>query len=122
MARKKNKLELEKLLTELYERMNEHYELDEILLYGSYANGNPHEWSDVDVTIVSPNLTRKSILGNVMDISKKIKFYDPDLQLVAFPSKSFYQEDFIDKGFLQEIKRTGKKIYSKDTGLDFSRL
>ncbi|MDD9897808.1 MAG: nucleotidyltransferase domain-containing protein [Candidatus Melainabacteria bacterium] len=120
--RRKTKLELKKLLTELYERVNEHYELDEVLLYGSYAKGNPHEWSDVDVTLVSPNLKKKSILGNVMDISQKIKFYDPDLQLVAFPSKTYYQEDFVDKAFVQEIKKTVKKIYSKDTGLDFSLL
>lgn len=92
MARKKTKLEIENLLTELYNRIEKHYELDEILLFGSYAKGTANEWSD-----------------------------DLDLQLTAFSSKSFYQ-DTTDQGFIEEIKRTSKKIYSKETGLNFSQL
>jgi hypothetical protein len=34
----------------------------------------------------------------------------------------YYQEEFIDPGFIQEIKRTGKVIYSKQKGLDLSFL
>jgi len=119
MVRKKNKLELENILTELYNRIKDHYVLDEILLFGSYAKGTANECSDVDVAVVSPSLTRKSILGNVLDISNKIKFYDSDLQLTAFASQNFYQED---QGFIKEIKQTSKKIYCKETGLDFSQL
>jgi predicted nucleotidyltransferase len=122
MARKKTKLEIEQLLEELYTRMREYYDLDEILLYGSYAKGNANEWSDVDVTVVSPALKHKSVLGNVLEISRKIKFYDPDLQLTAFSSQVFYNETFIDPGFIQEIKRTGKQIYTKAKGIDFSSL
>lgn len=118
---KKTKLELENLLTELYNRIEEHYELDEILLFGSYTKGTANEWSDVDIAVISPSLNKKSILGNVLDISNKIKFYDSDLQLTAFSSKSFYQ-DTTDQGFIEEIKRTSKKIYSKETGLNFSQL
>ena len=43
MVRKKNKLELENLLTELCNRIKDHYELDEILLFGSYAKGTAKE-------------------------------------------------------------------------------
>ncbi|MDA1020811.1 MAG: hypothetical protein O2962_04600 [Cyanobacteria bacterium] len=57
-----------------------------------------------------------------MDISNKIKFYDPDLQLTAFSSENFHKGGFVDEGFVQEIKRTSKKIYSKEKGLDFSQL
>ena len=91
---KKNKLELENLLTELCNRIKDHYELDEILLFGSYAKGTANEWSDVDVAVISPSLNKRSVLGNVLDISNKIKFYDSDLQLTAFPSQNFYQESF----------------------------
>ncbi|MFM7458035.1 MAG: nucleotidyltransferase domain-containing protein [bacterium] len=122
MVRKKNKLELENLLTELCNRIKDHYELDEILLFGSYAKGTANEWSDVDVAIISPSLNKRSVLGNVLDISNKIKFYDSDLQLTAFPSQNFYQESFDPQSFIGEIKRTSKKIYNKKTGLDFSQL
>jgi predicted nucleotidyltransferase len=122
MARKKTKIELENLLEQLCRKIKDHFELDEMLLYGSYAKGLAHELSDVDVTVISPSLKHKSILGNVMDISRKIKFYDPDLQLTAFSPDAFYNETFIDPGFIREIKRTGKQIYTKAKGLDFSSL
>lgn len=122
MARKKNKVELENLLSELYSRIKEHYELDEMVLFGSYAKNTANEYSDVDVAVVSPSLNKKSIFGNVLDISNKIKFYDPDLQLTAFPSESFYQSNLDDHGFIAEIKRTGKKIYTQKLGLDLSKI
>jgi hypothetical protein len=96
--------------------------VDEILLFGSYAKGTANEWSDVDVAVISPSLNKRSVLGNVLDISNKIKFYDSDLQLTAFPSQNFYQESFDPQSFIGEIKRTSKKIYNKKTGLDFSQL
>lgn len=92
------------------------------LLKLTYAKGTANEWSDVDVAVISPSLNKRSVLGNVLDISNKIKFYDSDLQLTAFPSQNFYQESFDPQSFIGEIKRTSKKIYNKKTGLDFSQL
>jgi hypothetical protein len=72
--------------------------------------------------VVSPELNKKSIYGNSREITKKTKLYEADLQLTAFPSDVFYNETFIDPGFIQEIKRTGKRIYTKEGGLDLSCL
>lgn len=43
----------------------------------------------------------------------KLMFREPYLQLFAFPSKIYYNEElFIDPDFIREIKRTGKVLYS----------
>lgn len=40
-------------------------DLDVAYLFGSYAHGTPHEWSDIDVALVSKDLT-----GGVGDLEK----------------------------------------------------
>ena len=41
----------------------EKFQPDKIILFGSYAYGQPHEWSDVDILVVMPayNETSKAI-------------------------------------------------------------
>ena len=36
----------------------EKFDPEKIILFGSYAYGEPHEWSDVDILVVMPCATR----------------------------------------------------------------
>ncbi len=121
-ASHKSKLELESFLTNVISKIAQDFMLDEVLLYGSYAKGTANADSDIDLAIISPQLTKKSIYANNRFIKTQIKLYEPGLQLTSFPSEVFYNETFVDPGFIQEIKRTGKRVYSKDNGLDLSLL
>lgn|GEM_PF-2889418 len=40
------------------------------------------------------------------------KVVEPYLQLLAFPSRTYYEESHIDPDFVREIKRTSKVLYS----------
>jgi len=51
---------------------------------------------------------------NVLEVTKKSKLCEPYLQLVALPSKTFYEEHYIDPDFIREIKETGKVLYRKN--------
>lgn len=114
MAGKKTKEELNALLNSVIQRLRENIEVDEILLFGSYAKGTEKDESDIDVAVISPELdTRNPIFENTLAVHRKSNIYEPYLQLLAFPSETFYEEKFIDPGFIQEIKRTGKSIYKK---------
>lgn len=122
MDREKNKIELESFLTEVLTKITESFEIDEALLYGSYAKGTAHKDSDIDIAIVSPEFKKNSIYANNRFVKTKIKLYEPGLQLSSFDSDVFYNERFADPAFIREIKNTGKRIYSKDKGLDLSCL
>jgi predicted nucleotidyltransferase len=114
MVGRKNKLELESLLDTVITKVTNGFDVDEIILFGSYAKGTENDLSDVDVAVISPDLDVKgTILKNSLIIKKKTKLYEPYLQLMAFPSETFYEEKFIDPGFIQEIKRTGRSIYKR---------
>lgn len=71
-------------------------------LYGSYAKGNPHEWSDIDIAIISPDFpednfdetVRLSIIASKIDSRIELKLYRP--------------EDFVDEDpLVWEIKKSG---------------
>lgn len=117
MARKKTLIELDLILNDLVTKVTADFDVDEILLFGSYAKGSMNENSDIDVAVVSPDLKFENPLcDNSFELIKKSKLYQPDLQVLGFNSKKYFEELFIDKNFVREIKDTGKKIYSKEDG------
>jgi uncharacterized protein len=122
MDRKKNRRELELFLSDVISKITHDFVIDEALLYGSYAKGTANGDSDIDLAIISPQLVKKSIYANNRFIKTRIQLYEPGLQLTSFPSDTFYNETFVDPGFVQEIKRTGKSIYTRSKGLDLSCL
>jgi len=52
-----------------------------------------------------------------MKIYDKTDLLEPYLQLVPLASDRFYNETFVDPGFIKSIKETGKKIYSREQGI-----
>lgn len=115
----KTTLELKALTDKIVSAITENFQVDEILLFGSYAKGTATDLSDVDIAVVSPDLeVGQAMFKNVLTVSRKAKLCEPYLQLLAFPSKSFYNEDsYIDPDFIREIKKTGKVLFSKSSAL-----
>jgi hypothetical protein len=55
----------------------------------------------------------EDMLKTSNELKEKTGLREPYLQLFAFPSKIYYNEElFIDPDFIREIKRTGKVLYS----------
>ena len=89
--------------------------VDKIILFGSFSKGNPHEYSDIDLAVVSSELDiNKSRYENIRTIKEKTKLIDPDLQLIAYPTEVFEKELGVERLFIREIKKTGKVIYSNN--------
>lgn len=47
-----------------------HMEIDKILLFGSFARGDSHQWSDIDLVIVSKDF------AGIKRVRRPIKLYD----------------------------------------------
>lgn len=110
----------ENLLTKLNEKLKyyvstitKNIKVDKIILFGSYSSGNPHEYSDIDLAVVSPELdSNKSQFENIREIKERTNLIDPGLQLLAYPTEIFEKELGVERLFIREIKQTGKVIYS----------
>lgn len=116
MVKETNKLNLEKKLKSYIDSIIKSFNVDQMILFGSYSKGSFHEFSDIDLAVVSPELDpNKSRLENTLKVLEKTNLIDPDLQLFAYPSSVFYNEkNTVHESFIQEIKQTGKTIYSNN--------
>ena len=71
-------------------------------LFGSYAKGNPHKWSDIDIAIVSPDFS-SSRFDNSLRLMKIASKIDLSIEPVAYHPESFVDEDPL----VWEIKKDG---------------
>ena len=90
---------VKKLLDELKAA---NFRIEEAFLFGSHARGNPGEWSDIDVALVSPDFSGMSFYD-----SKKLNPFilKVDTRIELHP---FCPEDFTeDNDFIREIIKSG---------------
>ena len=80
--------------------------IEKVIIFGSYARGNPHKWSDVDVCVISPKF--KDGLGALQFLWTRRNEQEvmAGLEPVGFSDKDFREGSSL----IQEIKRTGVRI------------
>ena len=76
-----------------------------VYLFGSYANGNPGEYSDVDLAVVSDKFEGSRFFDK-KKLNKYILQTSTDLEIHPFKTDDFTE----DNPFVKEIMRTGLKI------------
>jgi predicted nucleotidyltransferase len=91
-------------------RIAEKFDPEKIILFGSFAYGTPHEWSDVDLLVVMDTYSeiRQSI---------RIKLaFEPVFPLDLIVRTPRRLRFWLAQGesFLQEITRTGIVLYEKN--------
>ena len=90
-----------------------------IILFGSYAKGNPDENSDIDLMVILDNNhvsktyeerlnKRISIRNLVLDINRKIP-----IDILVFSKEELNIIKKQGNYFINEIEKTGKVIYEK---------
>lgn len=81
--------------------------IERVILYGSYAKGNPHPDSDIDVAVVSKNFGKDRVEEgiNLFRIAGKI---DPRIEPVPISSESYKKDLWIP--LIYEIRRRGIKV------------
>jgi predicted nucleotidyltransferase len=90
----------------------ETFQPDKIILFGSYAYGQPHEWSDVDILVV---MAASNQIDQALRITLAIEHPFPLDLIVRTPKR--LQRDWEDGDwFLREIVAKGKVLYEKADG------
>jgi predicted nucleotidyltransferase len=90
-----------------------------IILFGSYARGNPNEHSDIDLMVILDNnhvsktyeerLNKKIFVRNlVLEINRQIP-----LDILVYSKEELNKIKEQGNSFIDEIERTGKIIYEK---------
>jgi len=66
---------------------------DRIILFGSYANGNPHEGSDIDLVVVSPDFQNKGLWERIKMVSKAIRIVFEPIQAIPMTPEEWEKGD-----------------------------
>ncbi len=104
------KKQLEDELIRIVEILKKYYEPEKIILFGSFAEGNIHEWSDIDLLIIK-NTTKRPI-DRILEICRLVK---PSVGVDFFvytpeEYKNLEEENF---SFLKDILKNSKVLYEK---------
>jgi len=83
------------------------YTLQKVILFGSYANGYPHEFSDIDLAIWSPQFSDDPF-ETKEQIRAILQQFSP-IQLHPYAAT----ETSVTDPFISEIERTGEIINTK---------
>jgi len=77
-----------------------------VFLYGSFAKGTQHEWSDIDVALVADEFT-----GFTFNDKKFFPYVGIKKPYIRIETKT-YPTDYFNEGdpFIEEIIKTGIKI------------
>lgn len=100
-------------IREIAEKIKIEYKPEKIILFGSYAWGKPHKWSDVDLLIVKKSKKRRIDRG--YELRKKLSGSDlPPLDLLVYTPGEVYKGININHNlFLEDIVRNGKILYAQ---------
>ena len=102
--------ELKQAIDDFIRLLQEGIRVEAVILYGSYVSGGePHEWSDIDLAIISPDFEGKSLPERQRIISKLTFERVSHIEPISYPSSEYHNPG--PHSFLGEIIRTGKIVY-----------
>jgi predicted nucleotidyltransferase len=97
-----------KNITDLSDSIAHSFKPERIILFGSYAYGNPGPDSDVDILVIMP--FRGSGVGKAVEIIRKINLRIP-VDIIVRTPKQIRQRLAWNDFFLKEIMAKGKVLY-----------
>jgi len=106
-------VDLGKSIAEFARLLNERIRVECIVLYGSYANGEPNDDSDIDVAVVSVDFEEVPLWRRQEIIATATLNRDRRLAPIGYPSSEYHDPGR--HSFLGEIIRTGRVVYEAPT-------
>jgi len=101
------KVEIKKIMSDLKKALKKAgIKKHELILFGSYAKGKPHPWSDVDICVLSSQFGQRDF-DDMVKVSKIGKGVNYLLELFPLNPKD-YQQGL--HPMAEEIRKTGRKF------------
>jgi predicted nucleotidyltransferase len=99
---------IEKVVTIKYsDKVRQELNPEKIILFGSYVNGVPHEWSDVDIAVLVSDL-RGEDWYNARILLQNIRWRE---DIFTDIEPHLLDENHDPSGFVQHVIKTGEVVY-----------
>lgn len=102
------KTKLRKELKVVVEKLKKEYRPQKIILFGSTATNQIHNWSDLDIIIIKP--TKKRFYDRIGEVNALLPHNVP-LDLLVYTPKEFKRMTKDNLFIRQEILEKGKIVY-----------
>jgi predicted nucleotidyltransferase len=89
------------------EKIRPELPIERAYLFGSYATGRSHDYSDIDLAIVTPIRNTENSIAINQKIFSRASRYNVDLEPICFSPEEFEKEEL---PIILDIKRTGLEI------------
>ena len=103
----------QKAIDKVVEQIVEKFKPQKIILFGSYARGNPRPESDVDMLVVMDTPLKESKLSLEIHRHLGVMF---GLDLVVYTPKRLKERVDMGDWFLRDILKEGKVLYEAEDG------
>lgn len=111
----KVKNSVKKTLLKTIKYLQKQITVTEVILFGSYAYGTPHKYSDIDIAVISPDFENKDLSFKADIVSKTKINCSIDIDIHPFTKKSL--KDARSTNFIGHIVKTGTIIFKDGTFL-----
>ncbi len=108
MAKKFTREELDTIITDYVLRLKPKIKLEQVILFGSYAKGTAHNYSDIDLLVISKDLPLnkpKGANGFYLDQLVGFQNINPSLEVLGIHPDKLNSP--VTKSFFDEILVTG---------------
>jgi predicted nucleotidyltransferase len=101
--------EIGKIISGFVDLLGKAVRVEAVILYGSYVNGSPDDWSDIDIAVISPDFEGLAMWERQRIISRATVDRDASLAPIGYSSSEYHNPG--PHSFLREIIRTGRVVY-----------
>jgi len=102
----------QKAIDQVVEQIVEMFKPQKIILFGSYARGNPRPESDVDMLVVMDTKLRE--VQQAIQICQQIE-YRFGLDLIVHTPKKLMERTKMGDWFLRDVLKEGKVLYESSS-------
>lgn len=106
----KNISKIKKIVEEYKNELRRHnIRITSVILYGSYAKGNPKSYSDIDLIVISPDLARFPPLKRQELLAELSMNIDAPIEVIGYTPEEIRKSNHTIFG--QIIRETGRVLH-----------
>ena len=98
---------IDQIIKGFISRLTNEIDVEEVILFGSYARGNAKEYSDIDLAIISDWFREKTHIESMQYLSRIAANYDSLVEALPFTVEEYRKLD--KRTFLASIVKTGRR-------------
>ena len=98
--------QIQRIIKDYIDNLSKEIPIDKVILFGSYAKGTTHKYSDVDLAIFSEYFKDMNRIDGIQFLLLNAMDYDIDLEPQPFTMEDYKKPI----GIVEEILKTGIEI------------